>query len=58
MPHSRLLPALCIDLFREFPVTEFEGYLVITKFKYYKPGYNLINPKILSLFTDAVLVTS
>jgi hypothetical protein len=45
MPHSRLLTALCIDLVREFPVTEFEGYLVITKFKYYKPGYNLINLK-------------
>jgi hypothetical protein len=57
MPHAWPLSALCIDLCKEFPVMEFEGYLIITKFQYYKPR-QFIQPEILSLFTLAVLVTS
>jgi hypothetical protein len=45
MPHLWLLSALCIDLFKEFHVTELKGYLIITKFQYSKPGYNFMKLK-------------
>jgi hypothetical protein len=42
MPHSRLLTALCIDLFREFPVTEFEDYLIINRVQFNQPENSFI----------------